>query len=161
MKKDNEKKLVYNFNEHGLYYKGCDVCEYDSLVLTMGTVQLEFGFGTGKFLGITGYIPLTKAEKGILDIPNCLLCDFSVSIDEAYYQCGMAYDYFDFFPENEDHFMVDEYNPRLTYDDANRRLLFGPSGSDKYIRVSKNIICGLDSNDCLRNVLVTIDEVIM
>lgn len=160
----NNRKLIYNFNEHGLYYenKGTLNAEAEKVIsLTISRIELEFDYLTGNLLTVTGFQPLIEETLGCLETPYYKDGDFSISMDEINYQRGVAYDYFDFFPASREYFMIDEYNPKLIYDENDKRILIGSADiNDEYIKVNKNIICGLDRKGNLKSILVLVDVII-
>lgn len=158
---NNEPILIYNFNEHGLYYKPDYAYSYEILIFTMGTVQLEFNHNTEELLAVTGYLPLISADRKAISIPSYDDDKFIVSMKDIFYQQGMAYDYFDFFPISREYFMINEYNPKLVYDKNNKRIQIGTADkNDEYIRINKNTICGLDKDKNLKSLLILIDVII-
>jgi len=160
---NNDRELIYNFNEHGLYYE--DMISLNSHVekvisLAISTIELDFDYLNGKLLTVTGFLPLVKAKKKVVDIPSCVDGSFFVSMDEILYKKGIAYDYFDFFPVSKEYLMIDEYNPKLYYDESNKIIIVGSfDENEHHIRISKNIICGVDQNGTLKSLLIMIDKI--
>ena len=110
---------------------------------------------------ITGFQPIVGATLGKLVIPNYKDGNFNIPMNEIAYQKGVAYDYFDFFPASKEYFMIDEYNPKLVYDENNKRIQIGTADiNDEYIRINKNTICGLDKKGNLKSILLLIDVII-
>jgi len=160
----DSKNLIYNFNNHRLYYDS-DQFLADALnkfiSLTISAIELDFNYSTGVLISVTGFQPLVKATVGKLNIPHCKDENFIISMNEIRYQRGIAYDYFDFFPLSREYFMVDAYNPKLIYDENNKRILIGSADiNDEYIKINKNIICGLDKKGNLKSILILVDVII-
>lgn len=157
-----KKKLIYSFSEHGLYYENNDN-QNDSkkVILTIGTAQLEFDYNIRNLLSVSGYLPLFKAVRKYIDIPQYVEDLFCISMNNIEYLPGVAYDYFDYFEESKEYIMIDEYNPKLYYDESNKRILMGTKNEeDTCIKINKNIICGLDGNRNLKYLLISLDKVI-
>ena len=157
-----ENKLIYNFKDHGLYYKNIS---YDNKVkkvlLMMGTIELYFNYITSELLSVTGYLPLIKAIRKHIDMPDLIEQQFCISMKEITYSPGVGIDYFKYFEESKEYFMFDEYNPKLCYDEINKRILIGTQDDgDNCIKTNKNIICGLDEKSNLKYLLISLDEVI-
>jgi len=72
--------LVYNFKEHGLYYKNDSQNISQKIIMTIFTVQLEFDYNMGNLLSIIGYLPLIKAIKKHIDIPYYIEKVFCIPI---------------------------------------------------------------------------------
>ncbi len=160
----DNKKLVYNFNNHRLYYDNNQFLINDSkkyISLTISAIELDFDYSTGVLLSITGFQPLVKSIVDMLEIPKYKDGNFNISMNKIKYQRGIVYDYFDFFPISKESFMIDEYNPKLVYDESNKRILIGSVDiNDEYFRINKNTICGLDKKGNLRSILLLIDVII-
>lgn len=155
-------ELVYNFNEHGLHYKYIyNDKDIKKVLIMMGTIELYFNYLTGELISVSGYLPLNKAARKIIDIPNFIEHQFFISMKDITYLQGVGFDYFDYFEESKDYFMIDEYNPKLCYDEINKRILIGTQNdNDSCIKTNKNILCGFDEKSNLKYLLITIDEVI-
>ena len=160
----NNRKLIYNFNEHGLYYENMNTLNSNVgkiISLTISRIELDFHYSTGTLFMITGFQPIVGATLGKLVIPNYKDGNFNIPMNEIAYQKGVAYDYFDFFPASKEYFMIDEYNPKLVYDENNKRIQIGTADiNDEYIRINKNTICGLDKKGNLKSILLLIDVII-
>lgn len=160
----NNRKLIYNFNEHGLYYENMNTLNSNVgkiISLTISRIELDFNYSTGTLFMITGFQPMVGATLGKLVIPNYKDGNFNIPMNEIEYQKGVAYDYFDFFPASKEYFMIDEYNPKLVYDKNNKRIQIGTADiNDEYIRINKNTICGLDKKGNLKSILLLIDVII-
>lgn len=160
----NNRKLIYNFNEHGLYYENMNTLNSNVgkiISLTISRIELDFNYSTGTLFMITGFQPIVGATLGKLVIPNYKDGNFNIPMNEIAYQKGVAYDYFDFFPASKEYFMIDEYNPKLVYDENNKRIQIGTADiNDEYIRINKNTICGLDKKGNLKSILLLIDAII-
>ena len=160
----NNRKLIYNFNEHGLYYENMNTLNSNVgkiISLTISRIELDFNYSTGTLFMITGFQPIVGVTLGKLVIPNYKDGNFNIPMNEIEYQKGVAYDYFDFFPASKEYFMIDEYNPKLVYDENNKRIQIGTADiDDEYIRINKNTICGLDKKGNLKSILLLIDVII-
>lgn len=160
----DNKKLVYDFNNHRLYYDSNqflteDINKYISL--TVSAIELDFDYSTGVLFSVTGFQPLVKSIVDKLEIPNYKDRNFNIPMNEIAYQKGIVYDYFNFFPASKEYFMIDEYNPKLVYDENNKRIQIGTADiDDEYIRINKNTICGLDKKGNLKSILLLIDVII-
>lgn len=156
------ENLIYSFIENGLYYENQLKNEVGKTVsLTIDTLQINIDYLTGNILSVTGFLPLFKANKNSIVIPQVVAEKFCVSMKNVEYQKGIAYDYFKFFPESERNFIRNGL-PILEYDNENKRILIGTRDdiNDKYIKVDKNIICGIDSAKNLKALLISLDIII-
>lgn len=90
------KNLIYSFEDHGLYYEtyGVDSGSEKIITLTIDTVQLDFCYTTGKFISVTGFLPLRKANKVNLSAHKYIEVDFIIPIQNIEYKKGVAYDFF-------------------------------------------------------------------
>ena len=158
----NNEQLVYDFSEHGLYYENPLKHEAEKTIsLVIDTLELEIDYSTGNILSATGFLPLIKAVKKHISIPQIAASgDFSVSTQDIKYQPGIAYDYFKFSPESEPYFINNEL-PVLEYDAENRRILIGTrnDGNDQFVKTTRNLICGLDGKNNLKSLLILVDIV--
>ena len=153
------QKLFYRFSEHGLYYRPDFTTLFEVVTLTIGTIQLEIDCKSMKLLGACGFVPLKHRAK--VKIPAFSEGDFLVKINNFDYCSGIAYDYFNFFPGSKKYLMNDEYNPKLTFDEDGKRILVGiEEEGDIYVKISENVICGLDKkSSTLKSMLIMIDEI--
>ena len=75
------ENLIYSFIENGLYYENQLKNEVGKTVsLTIDTLQMNIDYLTGNILSVTGFLPLFKANKNIIDIPQLYEDDFFVSM---------------------------------------------------------------------------------
>ena len=156
------KKLVYNFSEHGLYYDEVLDCEdIGTVTLVVDTLEIEIDYSTGNVLSATGFLPLLKADEKNIIIPPIGEGKFCISTKGIEYKKGIAYDYFKFFP-NSKKFFINANLPCLKYDGINKRILIGSmdDSNDVYVKVNKNLICGLDNSGNLKSILIMVDVVI-
>lgn len=157
---NQNKDLIYNFNEHGLYY---DEYTNDSIgktiTFTIFTIQIECDYITRNVLYVTGYLPLVKALKRTIDIPNYSNGTFSILANINNYQTGAGYEYCDYFIESKKYLFNDDI-PIIYYDKINKRILIGTYDTDdKCIKVNKNTFCGIDKDSNLKYLLICIDKV--
>ena len=155
----DDRKLTYNFTEHGLHYENGLTFEADKIVtLTIGTLQINVDYFTGNILSVIGFLPLVKATKMRIDIPKLVEESFFLPMKGIEYLKGVAYDYFNFFPMCEDYFVYEKL-PIVAYDEENRRILLGTRDAtyDKFVLINKNIICGIDRKNNLKSLLILLD----
>lgn len=155
-------QLVYDFREHGIYNQNHIAnLTVKKITLTIDTLQLECDYITGELLSVSGYFPLFRACRSLLEIPSSTKKEFIARVGDVEYIPGMAYDYFKFYPESKKYFINGEL-PKVTYDEKNKRILIGdiitPNGNN--IQINKNIICALDEEGNLKALMLLLDEVI-
>lgn len=155
-------ELVYDFREHGLYYRNTVDDEVtQQIILTIDTLQIDIDYSTGSILSISGYLPLFNANRIFLDIPQCISGEFVIEMSSVEYISGIAYDFFKYFSSSEVYFLKNEL-PIISYDETNKRILIGELNdqNDSNIQVNRNIICSLDSKGNLKSILLLLDEII-
>lgn len=161
---DSKTILIYNFNNHRLYYDSSQFLADDLkkfVSLAISAIELDFNYLTGNLLAITGFQPLVNITLDEIEIPHCEDGDFSIPMNGIKFQRGIVYDYFNFFPASREYFMIDAYNPKLVYDETNKLISIGSfDKNDRQIRINKNVICGLDKNGNLKSLLILIDIII-
>ena len=151
--------LIYDFNEHGLYYKTKDY-NRRRITFAIGTIEMDFDYDTGKLLTVTAFLPLIKAKRQLISMPIYVEDDFHISVEGLEYSPGIAYDYSVRFFESKNYFLKDSL-PRVYYDEINKRILIGTqSSSDRSIRINKHLICGLDKKENLKYLLISPDIII-
>lgn len=156
-----KNKLIYNFNEHGLYYENRYNKDGKKIItLTIDTIQMEFSYMTGNLLSIIGYLPIIKATRKHIDVPKFIEQEFSIPTDNIECFFGVTYNYCDYFIDSENYLFKDEL-PITYYDEINKRILIGSQAdSDNCIKVNENIICGLDVDGNLKYLLISPDVII-
>jgi len=156
------QSLIYNFNEHGLYYDYVSSNSQNRKLITLSidTIQLEIDYDTKEILMITGFIPLINAGTISINEQKYDEQKFLVPVKNIEYSEGISYDYCDIFPESSNYFLKNEVVMTF-YDKINKVILIGTTeAADKHIRVNKNIICGLDEKGNLQYLQITPDIVI-
>jgi len=61
-----KNKLIYNYNEHGLYYEK----NYNNekiVTFTIDTIQMEFDYTTGRLLSVIGFLSFIKTANEKID----------------------------------------------------------------------------------------------
>jgi len=157
-----KKKMIYNFNEHGLYYDPAlkSQNDKDKIVFAMDTLQLEFEYKNRRLLSIFGFLPLIKSIKKEIIIPDFTVEQFHIALDDFSYDKSIAYDFFGFFPNSKEDFINDGIL-NITYDDAAKRILIGDiQNVAKFVKIDDNIICGCHLNGELKSLIIQPDEVI-
>lgn len=157
-----EYDLIYDFNEHGLYYDViCHVFIEREITLTISdTIQLSFDYDTGNLVCVAGFLPLIKAIKKKIEVYDFIIDNYYIEFSDIQYLQGVGYNLFDFFEESKDYFIKDEMLI-LHYDEINKRILLGTQEeTDKYIKINKNIYCGFDKVDNLKSLLITVDKIV-
>lgn len=158
-----EKNLIYDFNEHGLYYEKIHhvYIEKEILLTISDTIELSFDYDSGNLISVGGFLPLVKAIKKEIKLSNYIEGEYSINTKNIQYLQGVGYDYFDFFKKSERYF-IEKNLPIVYYDEKNKRILIGTQdSSDKCIKVDKNIYCGFEENNNLKYLLLSLDKVIL
>ena len=154
-----DRKLIYKCAEHGLYYEGESAFETKKIVtLAIDTLQLEIDYFTGSILSVTGFLPLFRSKKTSVEIPRKIEGVFFVPMKDIEYKKGIAYDFFKYFPQSAIYFLEDGL-PVLEYDEEKKRILVGSNGdsNDKYVKINKNVICGLDTENNVKSLFILLD----
>lgn len=157
-----KKELVYDFSQHSIYYENIyHIYIEREILLTIGdTIEMSFDYDTGKLISIGGFLPLINAIKKEIQISNFIDGDYIIDTKSIPYLKGVGYDYFDYFKKSECYFIQNNL-PIVYYDEKNKRILIGAkNGSEKCIRINRNIYCGFDKEDHLMYLLIYLDKTI-
>lgn len=156
-----KSKLIYRFEEYGLYYEPeIDYGTKDVITLSIDTLQIDFDQLSGNILSLYGFLPLVKARKINIKMPLCIEGQFSIPLQSFRKKAGIVYDYFCFFPESRVYFIKAGF-PILSYDKKGKRILIGTwETNDRCIKVNDNITCGIDKKNNLKFIMVSPDIII-
>lgn len=149
--------MIYNFKTHSINNSK----KFDNVYyLTIGFLEIIFDFKTDELLGLEGFFPLVKSEKGTINLPECVDDKYFISnIDKARICKGYVYDYCDKVVEHGGYFI----NQNIKYDVEKGVIALGNTINlltDKSIQVDKNIICVVDLKNILKRIYIIPDEFI-
>lgn len=165
-------ELIYNFKENGLHYESNEFLVGKEIVtFTIATVQIECDYSCGEVLSLNGYLPLINARREKIVAPKHVITDnFSIDMRSIKYLRGVAYNYFDYFPNGKSYFVKDvvsvngfttEVFSNICYDEGGQKILLGIlEGNEKSIQINRNIIFGFDEKESLKFICIILDEVI-
>lgn len=158
-----DRKMIYNFNEHGLYYNPPLYITSEDKIITycMNTLQFDVSSISKRIMYIYGFLPLINAKKAEIILPEFTVESCNLKIDDDFhYAKGVVYSYFKFFSNSKKDFLTGE-RLNLTCDEPNKRILVGNmKDASKFVKTDNNIICGCDSNDDLKGIIIMLDEII-
>ena len=156
-----EYDLIYDFNEHGLYYDGIDhiFIEKEFILTIDDTIELFVDYNTKKMIYIGGFLPLVRAIKKEIKIYSYIEDDYCIQIADVQYFQGVGYDFFHFFEDSREYFFKDELLI-LYYEELNSRILLGrQEKNDQCIKINKNIYCGFDIYNNLKFLILSVDRI--
>lgn len=146
------REMVYDFATHSLYYENQSI-DVAMFSLTIDTLEMFFELQTGKLLYIQGFFPLIRAVKSNISLPPCvkgdyLLHNFDLSTcnqNEIYYLTKKI-------PQTRKYFE----NTSIKYDRKKGIIQVGEEMGEKEttIKVSDQILCGLDRNSDLKCIYI-------
>lgn len=146
-----KNKMIYEYNVHGLYYEnkfgaGC-------FTLTIGFLQLDFDFKSGKFSRVYGYLPLDQEAKCEIQLPDWKEGEYYLK--DTGCESDMAYDFTQIVPETINYFG----SGRVDFDRTKGVIFLGSkiSEKEKGIRIDDNILLGFDEEGILKCIYIIPD----
>lgn len=144
--------LIYEYHTHSLNYENrCDLNYYS---LTIGYLELMFDLDTDTLIGVQGFLPLIKAERCNIQIPEATNGTFiNPRKGSVNHNKGHIYDYF---LSNEE---AKEYvsNAHIKFDKVNGVIevdIYPQHKGSSIIKIDGNIICSIDDKGELQTLYI-------
>ena len=149
-------KMIYNFEEHGLYYeKNFSGVPYFSL--TINTLELLFDLSNGRLLWVSGYLPLVQAMRKNIPMLRHSERDFFLeNIGQEGFRRATAYNIFEVMPLTKKYFQ----DVAIKLDPLKGIIQLGAEIElhEEVFSVDKNIFYAVDSDGTLKSLCLVPDE---
>ena len=149
--------MIYEFNTHSIYLK--EKYKKPTFSLMIDTLELVIDYLTRKVLNVQGFLPLIKAVKSKIILPEAPKGDYCI-------------DYIDFSEINQfDVSSISKMIPKSKIYFENNEIVFDKekgiirlgltdSRYDKYIKICDNVIIGYDGENIIKCIYIIPDKFI-
>ena len=144
--------MIYDFKTHSLYYDAPNT-NIPNFSLTIDTLELVFELQTGRLVRIQGFFPIIKAITCSINLPAWDEKDYVLqNTDLSIYRQNEVYDMIQKIPQIKKYFE----KMQIKYDKEKGIIQIGSEmqNGEVGMKISDNILCGLDSNLDLKCIYV-------